>query len=299
MQKPLPPPVAILALLLAVGCDVGKRDTPLPGTVGRPNVQEVLVSHLPTPSVEDGAAPVTDERFDLLIREYRAYLAMHPEDLDGNLEFGTLLNDVARQPAEALFHLQYFVEMDPHSPKADIARAALEKAKGALAARARKFQPGKGMDEEARAAHARALSAAIAERDATISALQDENARLKQERQNQNDKIKSLEKRIELMSNGTTDTAPRNPRRSPALAYKGFVDPPAVTRPVAAQSDVAGAVAATNPPGTWTVRPGDTLESISTTTYGTASRPQILRRANPGKIGPNGALSPGTTLVCP
>lgn len=290
---------ALVLALFLVGCRPEDRAASPMVLNERPNVQEVLLAHLPTPGVEEGAAPVTDERFDQLIREYRAYLAMHPEDLDGHLEFGTLLNDVARKPAEALFHLQYFTEMDPDSPKADIARAALEKAKGALAAKARKFQPGQGVDEESRAAHERALNAAVAEREAAISALKDENARLKQERKNQDDKIKSLEKRIELMSNGTTDAAPRNPRRSPALAYKGFVEPPAVSRPVAAQSDVAGAVGATNPRGTWTVRAGDTLESISTKTYGTASRAQDIRRANPGKIGPNGVLSPGTVLVCP
>ena len=51
--------------------------------------------------------------------------------------------------------------------------------------------------------------------------------------------------------------------------------------------------------GTWTVRQGDSLRRIARKVYGDENLWKAIRDANPGKIGREGVILPGTELVVP
>lgn len=52
-------------------------------------------------------------------------------------------------------------------------------------------------------------------------------------------------------------------------------------------------------PSTWTVRDGDSLRRIARKVYGDEKLWKAIRDANPGKIGRDGVIVPGTELLVP
>jgi nucleoid-associated protein YgaU len=63
--------------------------------------------------------------------------------------------------------------------------------------------------------------------------------------------------------------------------------------------DATCVVDAPRPPKTWVVRPGDSLRKIARQVYGDENLWKAIRDANAGKVGRDGAIAVGATLVVP
>ena len=283
----LPAAFVLLAALIA-GCREGWRPPEIPRPAGRPNLQSVLVK-------ESGRGR---ERFTKdAIAEYGAYLAYHPEDAEGHLEFGMLLVDTDNF-AEGLFHLRLFCDNAPDSEKLPLAQKYIEKATVALTGNASGAGASATPDEEL-LQDIKAKNLRILELGKTIEDLQASNDKLVEENERLGNRVSSLERRVQLMLNGA-DTAPAAPRRSQELASHRLETPAPDPRPVrqpAQPSASAGGIERNT--GVWTVRQGDSLWTIAQKVYGDASRNKDIRAANPGKIGPNDSLTVGDELICP
>ena len=282
----LPAAFALLAALLA-GCREEWRPPEIPRPAGRPNLQSVLVK-------ESGRGR---ERFTKdAIAEYGTYLAYHPEDAEGHLEFGMLLVDTDNC-AEGLFHLRLFCDNAPDSEKLPLAQKYIEKATIALTGDASGAVASATSDEEL-LEDIKAKNLRILELNKTIEDLQSRNDKLVEENERLGNRVSSLERRVQLMINGA-DTAPAAPRRSQELSAHRLETPAPDPRPVqrpAAQPSSGGLERHT---GVWTVRQGDTLSTIAQKVYGDTSRSKDIRTANPGKIGPNDTITVGDELICP
>ena len=277
------PPLG-LALVVAAGCDVcGRRDARTVSAPDRPDLQSVLTD-------ERGGR----DRFAAAAAGYRAYLAHHPEDADAHFEMGVLLEDSLADSAEALFHFRVFLDAAPDSEKAALAREYVAKAGKRLAGDAAK-SAGRATDstsKEELTKHIEGLNRRLASLDADRAALSNQVATLERENASLLDDISSLRRMLVAVRTGA-DVAGSGPRKVPELTSK-TLDAPKPTTPAPSPSDSPA-----NRRGTYKVKRGDSLWSIAQLMYGDASRNTDIRRANPGKIGPNDSLTEGDVLIIP
>ena len=88
-----------------------------------------------------------------------------------------------------------------------------------------------------------------------------------------------------------------------ALAGCGDGSPAALVTSDATTDDssrcVVDETSAPRTPKTWLVRPGDSLRKIARQVYGDESLWKAIRDANVGKVGRDGAITVGSTLVVP
>lgn len=281
--RPTAPAVLLAAALLA-GCDYGTAPVPpIRPPDGRPNLQRILV--------EQSHAQGRDRFRKDAISEYGTYLAYHPEDTEGHLEFGMLLADTENY-AEALFHLRLFCDTAPDSEKAPLARQYMEKAAKALTGTAAAVSSGTVTDSDL-IDDIREKNLKIAELKKEMEGLRRQNQELADENERLGSRVSSLERRIELMLSGA-DATPTASRRSRELANGRLDAPRPDPRPV--RQPVSTPAGETQ---IWTVKEGDSLWSIAQKVYGDAARNVDIRNANPGKIGPKDSLTVGDKLICP
>lgn len=272
-----------LALVVAAGCDVfGRRGARIVSAPDRPDLQSVLTD-------EQGGR----DRFAVAAAGYRAYLAHHPEDADAHFEMGVLLEDSLADSAEALFHFRLFLDAAPDSEKAALAREYAEKASKRLADNAAKAATTATdtTSKEELTKHIEGLNRRLASLDADRTALSNQVATLERENASLLDDISSLRRMLVAVRTGA-DVAASGPRKVPELTSKTLDAPKPAHTPSPADSPA-------NRRGTYKVKRGDSLWSIAQLMYGDASRNTDIRRANPGKIGPNDSLTEGDVLIIP
>lgn len=272
-----------LAVVIAAGCDVlERRNARIVSAPDRPDLQSVLTD-------EQGGR----DRFVAAAAEYRAYLAHHPEDADAHFELGVLLEDSLADSAEALFHFRVFLDAAPNSEKAALAREYVEKAGKRLAGAAAKSatHATDTTSKEELTKHIEGLNRRLASIDADRTALSNQVATLERENASLLDDISSLRRMLVAVRTGA-DVAASGPRKVPELTTKRL-DAPTPTRTASPANSPA------NRRGTYKVKRGDSLWSIAQLMYGDASRNTDIRRANPGKIGPNDSLTEGDVLIIP
>ena len=277
-------PPFVLAVVLAAGCDVlGRREPRTVPAPDRPDLQSVLTD-------EQGGR----DRFVAAAAEYRAYLAHHPEDADAHFEMGVLLQDSLADSAEALYHFRVFLDAAPDSEKAALAREYVAKAGERLAGAAAKSAGHAASDttsKEELTKHIEGLNRRLASMDADRTALSNQVATLERENASLLEDISSLRRMLVAVRTGA-DVAASGPRKVPELTTKRLDAPTPARTPSPSESPA-------NRRGTYKVKRGDSLWSIAQLMYGDASRNTDIRRANPGKIGPNDSLTEGDVLIIP
>ena len=273
-----------LAAILSAGCDAwGRRGASPVADAVRPDLQAVLVS-------EAGGR----DRFAAVAARYRAYLAHHPEDTEAHLEMGILLHDALGQSAEALYHFRTFLDAAPDSEKAALAREYIEKATERLVGDVSKAAAVAETDPTSReelTKHIESLNRKLSRMDADRASLSNQVASLERENAGLLADVASLRRMLADVRAGADVAAP-GPRKVPELSSK-TLDEPKTTRPVNPASSPV------NRRGTYEVKRGDTLWGIAQLMYGDASRNTDIRKANPGKIGPNDSLTEGDVLIIP
>lgn len=277
-------PIWMLALAVAAaGCDSqARRCAGVVPDVSRPDLQAVLVD-------EQGGR----NRFATEAEHFRAYLAHHPEDAEAHLEMGILLLDALGQSAESLYHFRTFLDAAPESEKAGLAREYVAKATKRLVgelSRSAGADTGSTSREEL-TEHIEDLNRQLARLNADRANLSNQVASLERENAALVTDVASLRRMLADVRNGA-DVAPARPRKVPELTSKTLDAPQPVRAPNPAASPV-------NRRGTYKVKRGDTLWGIAQLMYGDASRNTDIRKANPGKIGPNDALTEGDVLIIP
>ena len=289
MTRPPPPPAACLAAallgagLLAVGC-TPHRDGTVPNPPSRPDLEKVLISE------DHGRNRFRDAETTL-----RAYLVHHPEDAEAHLDMGILLFDALAQYPESIFHFQAFLDARPGSEKAEVARMYIEEAVRQLSG-AKSDAPIASGDDTASprelelVEHVEELNRALARKDGEIAAVSNRVDTLERECLRLANENGNLQRRMDILLKGGDATPSKSNRPSPALVNRQLEAPPS-TRPS------APAPGATR--GTYEVQKNDTLWGIAQKVYGDASRNVDIRKANPGKIGPNDSLTEGDILVIP
>ena len=291
MPKPPSPSFAALlaavaaTALLAGGCGP-RAGGVVPSPSSRPSLQKTLVSE------EQGR-----DRFRQAAAETRAYLVHHPEDAEAHLELGILLVDALAQYPEAVFHLQTFLDANPRSEKAEVARSYIADVEQRLSGGGNS-RPGTSGDETISprelelVEHIEELNRSMAALRADYAAMSNRVAELEQENLKNVAEIARKQHQIDLLRKGG-DATPSPRRPSSALTTRTLGDPVPATRPPSPSSSPA------NRRGTWTVQKNDTLWGIASKVYGDPSRNVDIRRANPGKVGPNDALTEGDILILP
>lgn len=259
----------VLGCALLSGCAPRSQSPALSIPEGRPDLQAILVQ-----KPEENPS-----RFQKAVHTYRAYLAGHPEDAEGHLEFGMLLTDL-ELPGEAQFHLRLYEAAGASPTKEKILLEYLEKCE-------KMTSSGASADGE--------LIAELTQRNIQLSklrksaeALEKRNQELTEENEKLEKKLADRDRRISMMLSGSdTETVPPHP-----------ADAFSQTKSSGSKSS-SGANLSGRTRGTYTVQEGDTLRSIAQKVYGDASRSQDIRSINPGKVGPKDSLTVGDVLVCP
>lgn len=273
--------LALLAAACCTACAPERNASAVPDA-SRPDLQKVLVEG-------DGGR----DRFATAAVDYRAYLAHHPEDAEAHLEMGILLHDALSQSAEAIFHFETFLAACPNSEKADIARDYIEQANKRLSASAARAEAVRvpATSAEELTTHIESLNRQIAAIRSECGSLSNQVDKLERDNASLVSDVSSLRKKLAIIREGG-DIAPPRPRSVPELKSHTIAAPR--TSPTATPASSPA-----NRRGTYQVKRGDTLWSIAQLMYGDASRNTDIRKANPGKIGPNDSLTEGDVLVIP
>jgi len=218
---------------------------------------------------------------------FEAVTIAQPANALAHLQTAILKQDRMNDDAGALFHLRAFIRLEPGSDKAAMAAERLELARQRLGQHsvtterpaASHANPGA---EYAAATNALArANAEIAGLLARMQKLDDDNARLQNE-------INRLTKYIELSSGASTPVPPSGLDEFRAQHGLGTPQPKPPSQ-------------IPKPPRyrTVEVRRGDTLWSIAQDYLYDGSRVPEIRAANPGLIGADGVLKPGTVINLP
>ena len=291
-MSPKPLPTSLAARLAAAAATVlfggcrPRGNGVVESPSSRPSLEKTLVSE------EQGR-----DRFRQAAADTRAYLVHHPEDAEAHLDMGILLFDALAQYPEAIFHFQAFLDACPDSEKAEVARSYIEEATQLLSG-GKKTRPGASGEETISprelelVEHIEGLNRAMAALRNDYVAMSNRVAELEQENLKNVAEIARKQHQIDLLRKGG-DTTPSPRRPSSALTSRTLGDPVPATRPASPADNPA------NRRGTWTVKKGDTLWYIAQKMYGDPSRNVDIRRANPGKIGPNDSLTEGDVLILP
>jgi nucleoid-associated protein YgaU len=214
-----------------------------------------------------------------------------------HIELALLLQDNQQDDVGALCHNRSYMDHQPDSEKAPVARERLAVVQQRLG---RQFGGGGGdgsprpVSDAQIVARIEELNGEVAERDRTIQQLRDQIAVLTKENDRLGKEVKGLSERVRIMLDGGT-AGSRTP--SPELARRALDEAearaPAYRPPVPTPPPI--------PPTArkYRVKRGDSLWSIAQKVYGDASRNRDIRNANRGRIGPNDKLTEGDDLVIP
>jgi len=232
---------------------------------------------------------LTEGKYENAVNLYRQVLRHDPDNALAHFELALLLHDNREEDILAYHHFTHYLELEPESDKAPIARERLEK----IREKTSKGPGGGGastrvVSDTELVQHIEELNKTIRKHEATIAERQEEIGLLKTENDRLGKEVTSLSERMELMLNSGSTT----PRRPPPEIEKESLSvsaPPVEQRP------------ARIPPTArkYRVKRGDSLWSIAQTVYGDASRMRDIRSANRDRIGPNDRLTEGTDLMIP
>ncbi len=188
-----------------------------------------------------------------------------------HLEAGYLYLRELRDPVRAIYHFDRFLQFEPQSPQAPQVRQLIETAEKEFA-RQLPAQPYQGELDRIDLME-------------LVKSLRVENQQLNQELAAAKARVANLEAVL-----GQARRSSASPGTSAAPAAPGAPQPVAASPPAADPASV---------PSTYTVRPGDTLSSISKRFYGTPSRWMDIFQANRDRLASQNALRVGQELRIP
>jgi tetratricopeptide (TPR) repeat protein len=199
-----------------------------------------------------------------------------PDAAESHLEAGIIYLQELTEPILAIYHFSRFLERRPNSPQAALVRGLIEQGRRTFASQI----PGQPFADEF-------------DRLDLLEMLEEsrrDNARLRQELLEAQNRVARLEDRLSQVARGLTpgQTQPPSPNQA-QMRQPGPTPPPAVTSNQQGQSA----------PRTYTVAPGDTLSRISATVFGTPARWREIFEANRNILNSPDDLRVGQVLRIP
>ena len=213
---------------------------------------------------------------------FRRLVAARPTDPFVRLQLGILLQDSVSDrvcdPYEAIGEYHAFLTLAPDSDKAETVRARIESAHDAIDRRLGALPSSEGNPDAVAALRGQlaGVKAALGERTAELESAQAALAELRSRNAALQRDVDSLQGLVDTLQSGGGSYRPSTPASGADAAA------------VSADGD-----------RTYRVREGDTLSTIARKNYGEPARWKDIRDANPGKIGADGVITPGTLLVLP
>ena len=242
--------------------------------------------------MEAASKALTEGRYENAVTLYRQVVRHDPDNALAHFELALLLQDNREDDLLAYHHFTHYLELEPESDKAPIARQRLEAIKEKNSKRtAGSTTSARVVSDTELVQHIEELNKTIRKHETTIAEKQEEIGLLKAENDRLGKEVAGLSQRIELMLNSGS-TTPRRP--SPEIEKETLI----VAAPTQPQQPVRPLPI---PPTArkYRVKRGDSLWSIAQTVYGDASRMKDIRNANRDRVGPNDRLTEGTDLLIP
>lgn len=320
-MKPILLTACCVLMLAGAGCSKGDAEA-----VARKERVASLLAEARKAEAQGDAA--TAESF------YQQILVLDPADANVHLSYANLAQDARKNYLVAIYHYQRYLDLQPDSDKAAIAKDRLAAARTLLANELAAEILAR--EQRAMAAERDALQTQLADLEKAIRALKNTVSARDAENEELTARIKHLEKRVKQLS---TDGEVAEKARESAVAearkarealdaelakpdLSGTAEMVAAARELEREileevdggapkkdealravaqgaKDEAPIAASPTRGKRYVVRPGDTYSALAREAYGTAAEWPRIRDANRSTTNPNGRLLAGESIYIP
>lgn len=244
---------AVLAIGLLAGCNSQVRE------------QDSLEFNYP--AIRKARAKLREGDKSAALALLNQALDEKPKLAQAHLEVAQLYDDYGRNYVRAIYHYERYLELRPQTEKKEMIEGFIRKAKIAFAASVAEQTP--GLDKK-------------------VQALQQDNARLKQDLQQVRE---NLARRIAMPPPPRSPVADDLPVSASTLADAGM-GPAADTRPASAPAEKQAGTQ-------YTVQRGDTLSIVAARVYHNPRKWKLIYDANRDTLGESQKLKTGQVLNIP